>query len=108
MLHGTDTMAWTASILSFLMTGLDKDGHYNALLSKPLVVTGSQLPLFVEKADSSYTVRFNTDALQNVCGAVTSCCEGVPEVCLYFDSTLMRGNRTVKTNASENRRVGSG
>ncbi|NEO20604.1 MULTISPECIES: asparaginase [unclassified Moorena] len=101
VLHGTDTMAWTASILSFLMTGLDSDGNYNALLSKPLVVTGSQLPLFVEKADSSYTVRFNTDALQNVCGAVTSCCEGVPEVCLYFDSTLMRGNRTVKTNASE-------
>ena len=101
VLHGTDTMAWTASILSFLMTGLDGDGNYNALLSKPIIVTGSQLPLFVEKPDSSYTIRFNTDALQNVCGAVTSCYEGVPEVCLYFDSNLMRGNRTIKTNASE-------
>ncbi|NEQ71694.1 MAG: asparaginase [Okeania sp. SIO2C9] len=101
VLHGTDTMAWTASILSFLMTGLDTHGNYNALLSKPVIVTGSQLPLFVEKEDKSYTVRFNTDALQNVCGAVTSCYEGVPEVCLYFDSKLMRGNRTVKTNASE-------
>lgn len=100
VLHGTDTMAWTASMLSFLLTGLDRYGNCNALLSKPVIVTGSQLPLFVEK-HNSYALRFNTDALQNVCGAVASCYKSIPEVCLYFDSTLMRGNRTVKTNASE-------
>ncbi len=101
VLHGTDTMAWTASVLSFLMTGLDNSGNPIALLSKPIVVTGSQLPLFYADGSTEYIMRFNTDAFQNVCGAVTACYEGVPEVCLYFDATLMRGNRTVKTNASE-------
>lgn len=101
VLHGTDTMAWTASALSFLLTGLDQNGDPNALLSKPVIITGAQLPLFKKVRDAAYMLRYNTDALKNVCGAVTSCHEGVPEVCLYFDSTLMRGNRTVKTSANE-------
>lgn len=99
LLHGTDTMAWTASMLSFLMTGLDDRGYPIAVLNKPIIVTGSQLPLFETSADG-YIIRFNTDALQNVCGAVTTCYQGIPEVCLYFNATLMRGNRTVKSNAS--------
>lgn len=102
VLHGTDSMAWTASALSFLLTGLDSTGNINAVLDKPVIVTGSQLPLF-EQATSSdpLSLLFNTDALQNVCGAVESCYSGVTEVCLYFDAKLYRGNRSVKTNASE-------
>lgn len=102
VLHGTDSMAWTASALSFLLTGLDSDGNPNAVLDKPVIVTGSQLPLF-EQATSSdaLTLLYNTDAFQNVCGAVESCYSGVPESCLYFDAKLYRGNRAVKTNASE-------
>lgn len=101
VLHGTDTMAWTASALSFLFTGLDGNGNPNAVLSKTIVVTGSQLPLFHQDSNDNLSILFNTDAYQNVCGAVASAYSGVPEVCLYFNDTLFRGNRTVKTNASE-------
>lgn len=101
VLHGTDTMSWSASALSFLMLGLDKKGAPNAVLDKPIIITGSQLPLFVEgEKKGIYDIVFNTDALQNICGAVFSCYSSVVEVCLYFNSTLMRGNRTIKTNAN--------
>lgn len=84
VLHGTDTMAYTASALSFLMQGLDKT----------IVLTGSQLPL-------SYPVN---DALANLAGAITlAASTGIPEVTLYFDFELMRGNRAVKVNANEAR-----
>jgi len=102
VLHGTDTMAYSASALSFLMTGLHRNGYPNAVLSKPVIFTGSQVPLFY-RADSSerLSLRFNTDAYQNVCGAVAAAHSGAPEVCLYFGNALFRGNRTRKTNASE-------
>jgi L-asparaginase len=81
VLHGTDTMAFTASALSFLLPGL----------SKPVILTGSQLPL-------SYTLN---DALPNLVGAIVLAgTTQVPESCLYFDSTLLRGNRSVKVDAS--------
>ena len=102
VLHGTDSMAWTASALSFLLTGLDCEGNPNAILDKPIIVTGSQLPLFEQVSSSDpLTLLYNTDALQNICGAVESCYSGIPESCLYFDGKLFRGNRAVKTNASE-------
>jgi len=100
ILHGTDTMAYTASALSFLFTGLQPDGFPNAVLSKPVVITGSQVPLFYKENDT-LTLRFDTDAFQNVCGSVSAATTGVPEVCLFFHNTLFRGNRTAKTNASE-------
>lgn len=90
VLHGTDTMAWTASALSFLLPGL----------SKPVFVTGSQLPLFYQQG-SSYSLLFNTDALRNVLGAIGFMPFGVPEVGLYFADNLYRGNRVVKSNASQ-------
>ncbi|MFK7845614.1 MAG: asparaginase domain-containing protein [Rhodothermales bacterium] len=101
VLHGTDTMAFTASALSFLFTGLQQDGFPNAVLSKPIVFTGSQVPLFHENEQFEYSLLFNTDALQNVCGAIAAAQLSIPEVCLYFNDTLFRGNRTVKTNADE-------
>lgn len=90
VLHGTDTMAWTSSALSFLLPGI----------SKPLFVTGSQLPLFYQQA-SNYSLLFNTDALRNVLGAVQFMSFGIPEVGLYFADNLYRGNRVVKSNASQ-------
>lgn len=99
VLHGTDTMAFTASALSFLFTGLQADGFPDAVLSKPIVFTGSQVPLFHKEAEDVYSLLFNTDALQNVCGAIAAAQLSIPEVCLYFNDTLFRGNRTVKTNA---------
>jgi L-asparaginase len=93
VLHGTDTMAWTASALSFLLPGL----------SKPITVTGSQLPLFYETGSgpSDYQLLYNTDAVRNVEGAIRFIDFGIPEVGLYFADKLLRGNRAVKSNASE-------
>ncbi len=82
ILHGTDTMSWTAAALSFLLEGL----------SKPVILTGSQIPL---------TQSLN-DALRNlVASIVLAGTTDVAEVCLFFDTLLMRGNRAVKADASE-------
>ena len=86
ILHGTDTMSYSASALSFMLDGL----------TKPVVFTGSQLPIGVPR----------TDGKENLISAVEIAsakdAEGhalVPEVCVCFDSLLMRGNRTTKVNA---------
>ncbi len=105
VLHGTDTMAWTASALSFLFTGLDESGQINALLDKPVIVTGSQLPLFAgriqEGIETVSGMRLDTDATRNICGAVAAVYAGVQEVGLFFNRKLLRGNRSIKSNASE-------
>lgn len=87
ILHGTDTMAYSASALSFMIEGL----------TKPVIFTGSQLPIGVPR----------TDGKENLISAVEIAAakdgEGhalVPEVCICFDNILMRGNRTTKINAS--------
>ncbi|MBB6275528.1 asparaginase [Porphyromonas circumdentaria] len=86
VLHGTDTMAYTASALSFLLEGLDK----------PVIFTGSQLPIG----------RLRTDGKENLITAVQIAAERtpeglpmVPEVCIYFDTHLLRANRTIKCSA---------
>jgi len=86
VLHGSDTMAYTASALSFLLEGLNK----------PVILTGSQLPIG--------TIR--TDAKENLVTAIEIAAakdeQGrakVPEVAVYFEYRLMRGNRTVKVHA---------
>ena len=88
ILHGTDTMAYTASALSFLLEGL----------TKPVILTGSQLPIG----------QLRTDGKENVITAIeiaaTRKADGtarVPEVCIYFNGHLMRGNRTTKLSADE-------
>lgn len=81
ILHGTDTMSYTASALSFMLQNL----------SKTVVVTGSQIPL---------SVPLN-DAISNLLGALTVASSyETPEVLLYFNGQAMRGNRTTKANAS--------
>ncbi|MBL0129076.1 MAG: type I asparaginase [Flavobacteriales bacterium] len=86
VLHGSDTMAYTASALSFLLEGL----------AKPVILTGSQLPIG--------TIR--TDAKENLITAIEIAAakdeDGharVPEVAVYFEYRLFRGNRTVKVHA---------
>jgi L-asparaginase len=90
ILHGTDTMAYTSSALSFLLTDI----------SKPVIVTGSQLPLFYQESETKYSLLYNTDALRNVFGAVKFATFEMPEVCLYFADKLYRGNRAVKSDAN--------
>ena len=81
VLHGTDTMAYTASALSFMLQGL----------GKPVILTGSQIPL----------CEIRNDARDNLIASVLLAAGGeIPEVCLYFGRHLFRGNRTVKVNAS--------
>ena len=86
ILHGTDTMSYSASALSFMIEEL----------TKPIIFTGSQLPIGVPR----------TDGKENLISAVEIAAakdEGghaiVPEVCIYFDNILMRGNRTTKVNS---------
>ncbi len=86
ILHGTDTMAYSASVLSFMLENL----------TKPVIFTGSQLPIGTPR----------TDGKENLISAVEIAAakdeDGhalVPEVCIYFDNLLMRGNRTSKLNA---------
>jgi L-asparaginase, type I len=86
VLHGTDTMAYTASALSFLLEDL----------SKPVIITGSQLPIGQLRTDGKENLLTSIEiaAAKNPDGTPI-----VPEVCIYFDSRLMRGNRTTKINA---------
>lgn len=88
ILHGTDTMAYTASALSFMLKGL----------TKPIIITGSQLPVG----------RVRTDGKENLITALEiASARGlngkarVPEVCVFFQNYLMRGNRTSKVSADQ-------
>ena len=86
ILHGTDTMAYSASALSFMLENLDK----------PVILTGSQLPIG----------KIRTDGKENLITALEIAVDKdeqgrafVPEVCIFFQNILMRGNRTTKINA---------
>ena len=85
VLHGSDTMSYSASALSFMLENL----------SKPVIFTGSQLPIG----------DLRTDAKENLITSIqmaSMCVNGKPvirEVCLYFEYKLYRGNRTTKINA---------
>lgn len=81
VVHGTDTMAYSASALAFLLEGL----------GKPVILTGSQIPL----------CEVRNDAVENLVTALLIAGHyPVPEVCLYFGGKLLRGCRSVKMNAS--------
>ena len=98
ILHGTDTMAYTASALSFMLEGLNK----------PVILTGAQLPIGAARTDA----RENFITALEIAAAVDLARSGryadaipavetflqptVPEVCVYFNSRLLRGNRATK------------
>ncbi|SFK31640.1 asparaginase [Proteiniphilum acetatigenes] len=88
ILHGTDTMAYTASVLSLMLDNL----------TKPVILTGSQLPIG----------KLRTDGKENLITALEIAADKkdaigrpiVPELCVYMQNLLMRGNRTTKINAN--------
>lgn len=105
ILHGTDTMSYTASALSFMLVGLNK----------PVILTGAQLPIGVARSDAREnfitaleiaaavdTAAVDTAAVDSAAvdgGGGLAPAKGiplVPEVCLYFNSLLLRGNRSTK------------
>ncbi|MDR2840221.1 MAG: asparaginase [Paludibacter sp.] len=85
VLHGTDTMAYSASALSFMLENL----------AKPVIFTGSQLPIGVLRSDA----KENLLTAIEIASASENGMAIVPEVCIFFEDTLFRGNRTVKKNA---------
>ena len=85
ILHGTDTMAYTASALSFMLHNLQK----------PVILTGSQLPLGTIRTDG----KENLLTALEIAAAQKNKQALVPEVCIYFQAKLFRGNRTTKYNA---------
>lgn len=102
VLHGTDSMAYTGSALPFLLSAFDRDGNATIALDKPVVITGSQVPLFEQKTPSApLELRYNTDAFQNVCAAVAAAHAGIPEVGVAFRGNIFRGARVIKSNASD-------
>ena len=88
VLHGTDTMAYSAAALSFMLDGL----------RKPVIFTGSQLPVGVLRSDAKENLitAIELAAAKNEKGEAM-----VPEVALMFEGKLMRGNRTTKRNAED-------
>jgi len=103
VLHGTDSMDFTGTALPFLLSSFNSNGIQTAVLSKPIIITGSQMPMFYQPVHNQppTSMIYNTDAFQNFCGAVAAAQSGIPEVCVYFQNNLYRGNRVLKTNASE-------
>jgi L-asparaginase len=87
ILHGTDTMAYTASALSFMLPGL----------TKPVVLTGAQLPLIDPRSDA----RENLITALEIAAAKKNGLPIVPEVCIYFDYELLRGNRSKKVESMQ-------
>ncbi len=86
ILHGTDTMSYTASALSFMLENL----------AKPVIITGSQLPIGQLRTDGKENLLTSIEI------AAARRADGqpmVPEVCIFFQSHLLRGNRTTKINA---------
>jgi L-asparaginase len=86
ILHGTDTMAYTASALSFMLENL----------SKPVILTGSQLPIGMLRTDGKENLITSIEIAAAKHPDGTAC---VPEVCIFFENLLLRGNRTTKINA---------
>ncbi|MCK4748434.1 MAG: asparaginase, partial [Bacteroidales bacterium] len=87
ILHGTDTMAYSASALSFMLENL----------AKPVIFTGAQLPIGALRTDGKENLITSlVIAAAREYGKPT-----VPEVCVYFESKLSRGNRTTKVNAEQ-------
>lgn len=85
VLHGTDTMAFTASALSFMLKGL----------SKPVIFTGAQLPISEPRSDA----RENLITSLEIASSKTNGLASVPEVCIFFDYQLLRGNRSKKVES---------
>ncbi len=101
LLHGTDTMAWTASALAFLLTLYDAAGAPEARFARPVVLTGAQRPLF--EGDG---LRPGTDALDNLRSALGAYATGRCEVMVAFGGITLRGTRVMKLSTVDDRAFG--
>ncbi|WP_119344251.1 asparaginase [Facilibium subflavum] len=81
ILHGTDTLAYTASALSFMLKNLQK----------PVICTGSQIPISELRSDATDNILHSL---------ILAADKRIAEVCVYFNKQLMRGNRAVKINSA--------
>lgn len=88
ILHGTDTMAYTASALSFMLENL----------TKPVILTGSQLPIGMPRTDGKENL---VTSIELAAAHHEDGTPFVPEVCIFFNGKLLRGNRATKLNADE-------
>lgn len=88
VLHGTDTMSYTASALGFMLENL----------AKPVVFTGSQIPIGVLRTDGRENL---ITAIEIAAARDRTGCAAVPEVSLYFQNRLLRANRTTKHSSEE-------
>lgn len=88
ILHGTDTMAYSASALSFMLENL----------AKPVIFTGSQLPVGAPRTDGKENL---ISAVEIAAAKDADGHPRVPEVCIFFDNKLMRGNRTTKYSSDD-------
>ena len=86
ILHGTDTMAFTASALSFMLENL----------TKPVILTGSQLPIGQLRTDGRENL---ITSIEIAAAKRSNGLPRVPEVCIYFSGKLLRGNRSTKVNS---------
>ncbi len=87
ILHGSDTMAYTASVLSFMLENL----------AKPVILTGSQLPIGTIRTDGKENL---ITAIEIAAARKADGSPAVPEVAVYFEYRLLRGNRTLKASAN--------
>ncbi len=87
ILHGSDTMSYTASALSFMLRGI----------AKPVILTGSQLPIGTIRTDGKENLITSIE----IAAAQRNNKPIVPEVCIYFEYNLYRGNRTSKINSED-------
>jgi len=87
VLHGTDTMSYSASALSFMLENL----------AKPVVFTGSQLPIDIPRTDAKKNLLTAID----IAAAERNGKPAIQEVAIFFQNILLRGNRTIKHNAEE-------
>jgi L-asparaginase len=85
VLHGTDTMAYSASMLSYMLEGLNK----------PVIFTGAQLPISAMRSDA----RENLMTSLEIATAKSKGRPIVPEVCIFFNHMLLRGNRSKKVQS---------
>ena len=94
VLHGSDTMAYSASALSFMLENL----------AKPVVFTGSQLPMGMVRSDG----RENFVTSIEIAASKINGEPCAPEVCIFFENQLLRGNRATKFNAENFNAFSSG
>ncbi|MFV0386025.1 asparaginase domain-containing protein [Paracoccus sp. (in: a-proteobacteria)] len=99
ILHGTDTMDATGAALPLLLNVVDGLGIGRAVLSKPVILTGAQLPLFRQTA-GGLLLNAGSDAFANLCGALAVARLHLPEVGLFFDGRLFRANRALKVSTT--------